>query len=215
MSGGEGRVTFVLGLGGAGVARNKVLIVVWSEGVKVHRPRNIQQDHRIVRRYFRSVVGHKRRRHDLLRVACGGMLNVAGIVGGEVFRRRLDRSVHPRTRHVHLGDEIRLHPHPDTALSVVQHPVEPLLGGVFVATPRGGDPSPASGRFDAEFQGVRSLVRPSYGDRLEVAGSKQVQILNGMTVSEIGNLIRHANFLLVGRDEESPLMVWPSALLFC
>lgn len=43
----------------------------------VHAPRNVEENHRVVRRDLLSVIWSERRRQDLLRVALGGVLDVA------------------------------------------------------------------------------------------------------------------------------------------
>src|SRR5580698_1961962 len=80
-------LTFVLWLGRSGIACDEILVIVWSNGIKVHGPRDIQQDHSVVCRDFRRIKGSERGGHDLLRVALRGMLKMAGIIGRVVCRR--------------------------------------------------------------------------------------------------------------------------------
>jgi hypothetical protein len=62
-------IAFVLRLGRTGKAGDKVLIIVRSDRIKTHGSRDIQEDHGVICRYFRSIIGPKRHRYNLLGVA--------------------------------------------------------------------------------------------------------------------------------------------------
>jgi hypothetical protein len=131
---GKGRA-FVLGLGGSGIAGDEILVVAWSNGIEIHGSRGIQQNHSVICRRFRSIKSSERGRHNLLGVALGSMLKMAGISRREVCGRWFDCRSHPATSHIHRRDNVWLHSLSNTSLSVIQDPVEAFLSGIFVSSP--------------------------------------------------------------------------------
>lgn len=98
---------------------------------------------------------------------------------------------------------------------MVQDPVQSLLSRILIATPSRSDASPASLCFNIELERVGCLRSPRHWYGLEVASSKQVKVLNGVSMSKISDLCCHATLCLICGHNLTPLVVRPSAPLFC
>src|SRR5687768_9410756 len=72
-------LTSVLWLIRACKSHDKIFVVQWPDRIEVHRPRHIQQDHRLVHWLFWSVISVERWRHHLFGVCFCCMLRHAGI----------------------------------------------------------------------------------------------------------------------------------------
>ena len=88
-----------------------------------------------------------------------------------------------------------------SAVAVVENVVETLLGSVLESSPGGRDTSPASSALDRELERVRVERRPLDGDRLPVARAKEVEVLNGLVATQLGDFRRHADLGLIVHDE--------------
>lgn len=66
VEGGSKGLTFVLRLRGSGVACDKILVVIRSNGFEIHGSRDVQQDHGIIHGSFGRVKRYERGWHDLL-----------------------------------------------------------------------------------------------------------------------------------------------------